>query len=169
DQGADMAISEEKLLASSDAAEQRELMRGRLAVLEGLASGQVRAVVAPIQAALRRTIGPIRENQRTLRLGATLKLEETARWLAEAGYERVSMIESPGQFAVRGGILDIFPATRSEPVRLELFGDEVDSLREFELRTQRSSRELPEITLVPATEEGHGEGRHTLLDHLAPD
>jgi transcription-repair coupling factor (superfamily II helicase) len=169
DPGAEVAIPEEKILASSDAAEQRELMRGRLAVLEGLASGQIRVVVAPIQAALRRTIGPVAENQFVLRLGATLKLDDTARWMAEAGYERVSMVEAPGQFAVRGGILDVFPATRTEPVRLELFGDEVDSLREFDLTTQRSTRELPEVTLVPAAEALASRANHTLLDHLAPD
>src|SRR5262249_36318767 len=162
------SVPEEKILASSDAVEERELMRGRLAVLEGLATRQVQVVVAPIQAALRRTIGPVAENQMVLRLGATLKLEETARWMTEAGVARVSMVEAPGHFAGRGGILDVFPATRTEPVRLELFGDEVDSLREFDLGTQRSTRELPEVTLVPAAERLAAQADHTLLDHLAP-
>jgi transcription-repair coupling factor (superfamily II helicase) len=166
DAGMHDLLPEKKVLASSVAPEQMALGRGRLAVLEGLASGGVRVVVAPIQAALRRTIGRLSENQRVLRAQTTISLEEVTRWLSSVGYERAPMVEAPGQFAVRGGLLDIYPSTRSQPVRVELFGDEIESLREFDTATQRSLHETPEVTLVPAAEED--DGGATLLDHL-PD
>jgi transcription-repair coupling factor (superfamily II helicase) len=171
DAGLHDLLPENKLLASSVAPEQKGLGRSRLAVLEALAAGGLRVVVAPIQAALRKTIGRLADNQRVLRAGTTLALDETARWLASVGYERAQLVEAPGQFAVRGGILDIFPATRSQPVRVELFGDEIESLREFDLTTQRSTRETPELTLVPAAEDlegatAGGGPAHTLLDHM---
>jgi transcription-repair coupling factor (superfamily II helicase) len=168
DAGPHDLLPENKVLASSVATEQRALGRSRMAVLEALAAGGLKVVVAPLQAALRKTIRRLADNQRVLRPGATLDLDETSRWLVSVGYERVPLVEAPGQFSVRGGLLDVFPATRLHPVRLELFGDEVESLREFDLGSQRSTHEVPEITLLPASEELEGDGEATLLDHL-PD
>lgn len=169
DAGPHDLLPESKVLASSVAVEQKALGRSRMAVLEALAAGGLRVVVAPVQAALRKTIRRLVEHRRVLRPGGTLDLEEIARWLASVGYERVPLVEAPGQFSVRGGLLDVFPATRSQPVRLELFGDEIESLREFDPASQRSTREVPELTLLPALEELEAEGEAaTLLDHM-PD
>ena len=63
------------------------------------------------------------------------------------GYERVVQIEGKGQFAVRGGILDVFPLTEEMPVRIELWGDEVDSIRTFDVESQRSVENLQEIAI----------------------
>src|ERR1700688_5234545 len=69
------------------------------------------------------------------------------------------MVEMPGQFTVRGGIVDIFPAEAERPVRLELFGDSVESLREFDPNTQRSVRPIERVTLPPLVEQtGNGYG-----------
>ena len=72
--------------------------------------------------------------------------------LSILGYERENQVESPGQFAVRGGILDVFPLTEENPVRIELWGDEVDSIRSFDVESQRSTENLQEIEIYPATE-----------------
>lgn len=68
------------------------------------------------------------------------------------GYERTFQVESTGQFSVRGGILDIYPLTEQNPIRIELWGDEIDSIRSFDAESQRSIENLEEITIYPASE-----------------
>ena len=72
--------------------------------------------------------------------------------VSELGYENSGLVESPGQFGIRGGIIDIFPLTEDLPVRIELWGDEVDSLRSFDTETQRSVEKLEKVQIYPATE-----------------
>ena len=84
--------------------------------------------------------------------GEELELGAVADDLVGAGYERVEQVEERGQFAVRGGILDVFPATEERSVRIELFGDEVDSMRWFSTFTQRSLGEAERVELAPAAE-----------------
>ena len=81
-----------------------------------------------------------------------IELEAVARDLAAAGYERVDQVEERGQFAIRGGILDVFPATEERAVRIELFGDEVESMRWFSTFTQRSLGDAELVELAPAAE-----------------
>src|SRR5213076_186743 len=88
----------------------------------------------------------------TLRKGDLLDLDETAEQLVAAGYERVDQVEDRGQFAIRGGILDVFPATADRAVRVDLFDIEIESLREFSTFTQRSLAELDEVLIAPAAE-----------------
>jgi transcription-repair coupling factor (superfamily II helicase) len=88
----------------------------------------------------------------TLKLGELLDLDECARDLTAAGYERVEQVEERGQFAIRGGLLDLFPATEDRAVRVDLFGDEIESLRWFSTFTQRSLDEASEIEVAPAAE-----------------
>ena len=87
-----------------------------------------------------------------LKAGDTLDFTELQKALAEMGYVRETEIEGPGQFAVRGGILDVFPLTEEAPVRIELWGDEIDSLRTFDVDSQRSIENLEEIDIYPASE-----------------
>ena len=84
--------------------------------------------------------------------GGTVDLADLEVRLAEMKYERVVQIEGPGQFAVRGGIIDIFPLTEELPVRIELWDDEIDSIRSFDVESQRSVENLEEITIYPASE-----------------
>ncbi len=79
-------------------------------------------------------------------------LEEVLANLVRAGYLRTELVEMPGEFAVRGGILDIFPPEALHPVRVELLGDTVESLREFDSETQRSIGPLHRLVLPPLTE-----------------
>jgi transcription-repair coupling factor (superfamily II helicase) len=87
-----------------------------------------------------------------LRLGEELGVEPLVERLALAGYERVEQAQERGQLAVRGGIVDVFPATGREPVRVELFGDEIESLRSFSPFTQRTLHALDDVTIYPAAE-----------------
>ena len=88
----------------------------------------------------------------SLAVGGELELDRATRDLAAAGYERVEQVEERGQFALRGGILDVFPATEERAVRIELFGDEVESMRWFSTFTQRSLGDAEEVELAPAAE-----------------
>jgi transcription-repair coupling factor (superfamily II helicase) len=87
-----------------------------------------------------------------LRTGDEPGVDELAERLSLAGYERVEQAQERGQFAVRGGILDVFPSTGREPVRLELFGDEIESIRAFSAFTQRTLHPLEEAVIYPAVE-----------------
>ena len=84
--------------------------------------------------------------------GGTVDLADLEMRLAEMKYERVVQIEGPGQFAVRGGIIDIYPLTEELPVRIELWDDEIDSIRSFDVESQRSVENLEEIAIYPASE-----------------
>ena len=85
-------------------------------------------------------------------MGEEIDLGEVSRDLTAAGYERVEQVEERGQFALRGGILDVFPATEERAVRIELFGDEVESMRWFSTFTQRSHDDAERVELAPAAE-----------------
>ena len=94
----------------------------------------------------------LRETKLQIRTGDTLDFQKLQRELSELGYARESQIEGPGQFAVRGGILDLFPLTEEVPVRIELWGDEVDSIRNFDVESQRSIENLESAVIYPASE-----------------
>ncbi len=94
----------------------------------------------------------LRPRSFTLRRGELLDLEECAGELVAAGYERVDQVQERGEFAVRGGILDVFPATEERAVRVELFDIEIESLRWFSTFTQRSLGDVEEVEIAPAAE-----------------
>jgi transcription-repair coupling factor (superfamily II helicase) len=101
--------------------------------------------------------GELAANRRVLRVGDTVDLEELASWLVQHGYRSTEAVEYPGEFGRRGGILDVFPPDAEAPIRIEFFGDEIESLRSFSPQTQRSlgSADSAEITGLPgAGEEG---------------
>src|SRR6185503_4107335 len=87
-----------------------------------------------------------------LRLGEDVPFDDLVAALAEAGYERADSVEERGQFSVRGGLVDVFPTTGREPVRVEFFGDQIERLSAFSVFTQRSLRDLDEAIVYPAGE-----------------
>lgn len=91
-------------------------------------------------------------------VGDEVDLKELTRHLAELGYEKNYQAESQGEFSVRGGIVDIFPLTEENPVRIELWGDEVDSIRSFDAESQRSIENLNEVSIYPACGAGADRG-----------
>jgi transcription-repair coupling factor (superfamily II helicase) len=94
----------------------------------------------------------LRPRSFTLRRGELLDLDECAAELVAAGYERVEQVEERGQFALRGGLLDVFPATEERAVRVDMFDVEIESLRWFSTFTQRSLGEVDEVEIAPAAE-----------------
>ena len=94
----------------------------------------------------------LRPHSFTLRVGELLDLEECAAALVAAGYERAEQVEERGQFALRGGLLDVFPATEERAVRVDMFDVEIESLRWFSTFTQRSLGEAQEVEIAPAAE-----------------
>lgn len=88
----------------------------------------------------------------SLEAGQELDFEKLKKDMVLLGYEREERIEGPGQFAVRGGILDIYPLTEEVPVRIEMWGDEIDSIRTFDVESQRSIENLESIRIYPATD-----------------
>jgi transcription-repair coupling factor (superfamily II helicase) len=104
---------------------------------------------------------PVAERAQALRIarGDEPGIDSLAEQLASAGYERVERVEERGQFAVRGGLVDVFPTTGREPLRIELFGDEIEQIRAFSPFTQRALRQIEEATVYPA-----GERRSELIE-----
>ena len=90
----------------------------------------------------------IKAATRTISVGDDLPLSELTEWLIARGFERVTAVELPGEFSIHGGILDIFPATEPDAIRIELFGDEVESIRSFDVESQRRLEDLNHISLT---------------------
>ncbi|MDW8339508.1 MAG: CarD family transcriptional regulator, partial [Thermoleophilia bacterium] len=127
------------------------LVGERARALEVLAAG---GLVCASARALLEGMPPAEERPAPVRIarGDAVSLEGLVESLALAGYEHVERVEERGQLAVRGGIVDVFPSTGREPVRVELLGDEVEELRAFSPFTQRALRELDAVTVYPAAE-----------------
>ena len=111
-------------------------------------------VVTSARALMQKTMPPawVADNFHPYRLGQQIPMTETLRTWLNLGYQQQDLVEEPGQFSHRGGILDIFPATEPYPIRIELFGDEIDSLRTFDPMTQRSEARLEQFIVGPALE-----------------
>src|SRR5690348_13563113 len=95
----------------------------------------------------------LRQSRRALRTGDQVDMDELARWLVDHGYQHADAVELPGEFSRRGGILDIFSPDAEAPYRIEFFGDEVDSIRQFAPHTQRSLGQLPAVEITAANVE----------------
>ncbi len=93
----------------------------------------------------------IKAATRTISVGEELSLDELIEWLIARGFERVTAVELPGEFCIHGGILDIFPASEPDAIRIELFGDEIESIRSFDVESQRRLEDLKNISLTATT------------------
>ena len=131
-----------------------DILERRAATLYRLANGEVSTVVTPVAAALWRYEDPYvyLTLARTLSKDTEAGHQELTTHLARIGYARTEMVELPGQFAVRGGIIDVFSPEAPRPVRIELLGDTVESVREFDPRTQRSIAPVVKTTILPLAE-----------------
>ena len=126
----------------------------RLAAVKAILCRERVTVITTFDALMDR-IAPLSHIQDAIleyRVGETMDLEEVRKRLVEMGYERNYQVEIAGQFAVRGGILDIFPLTEENPYRIELWGDEIDSMRSFDVESQRSIENLEQVQIFPASE-----------------
>ncbi len=123
----------------------------RLESLKKFVAGQPPEVLVTSIEALMQPVpnaDQLREYTRLLKVDDELDLDQWAGWLLERGFQRTTAIELPGEFAIHGGILDLFPTDSSLPLRIELFGDEVESIRTFDVVTQRKIETLPEVRLT---------------------
>ena len=138
----------ERLLADSP------LIQQRVAALALLAGDESAVVVASIRALMHRVLPPdeLRQACRTIRVGDVVRPDDLVAQWASAGYQSAPLVDEPGAFSRRGGILDVFPVGWPSPVRLEFFGDEVDSLRLFDPATQRSRDRVEAVQVLPAHE-----------------
>ncbi len=132
-----------------------EVYGRRLRVLRSLRSDTPpRVIVAPFQAILQPVPRPevIERGVRKIRVGDTIAVEELASWLVDRGMTRVDVVEVAGEFSMRGGLMDVFPIDALEPVRIEFFGDDVESIRPFDPESQRSHGQQSEAILTGAPE-----------------
>jgi transcription-repair coupling factor (superfamily II helicase) len=131
-----------------------EIQEQRASTLWKIASGQARLVVAPIEAACMRFFA--RDHYAALALSLRRGEEHIPEMLVEhlvsVGYTRVDVVDMPGQVTIRGGILDVYGPEMERPVRIDFFGDEIESIRRFDPETQRSSTSIDEVLLLPLTE-----------------
>ncbi|MDR6791513.1 transcription-repair coupling factor [Arthrobacter sp. KFRI-F3372] len=132
-------LPHERLSPRSDTVGRRLSVLRRLAHPETSAAGPLRIVVAPVRAVVQPVVAGLGELVPvTLKVGQERPFTEVVRSLSDAAYARVDMVTHRGEFAVRGGIIDVFPPTEDHPIRVEFFGDEVDQMRWFAVADQRS-------------------------------
>ncbi|MBV8866600.1 MAG: transcription-repair coupling factor [Acidobacteriaceae bacterium] len=131
-----------------------EISEKRAVGLWRLSTQKVPITIVPIASALLRTESAsfYRQLALVLRAGEEMSLEDLTQHLDSIGYQRREPVEMVGEYSVRGGIFDIFPAEASRPVRLEFFGDEIESIRQFEVESQRSVSKINSVTLLPLLE-----------------
>ena len=138
-------------------------------VIQAVAAGEKATVITSFDAFMDTLLPKDVIVEKTVRIAndSTFHLEEMQSRLVALGYDREVQIEAPGQFAVRGGILDVYPLTEELPIRIELWGDEVDSIRTFDVETQRSIENLEEVSICPAVEfPQEGEKGVSFLDYF---
>ncbi|MGH9571329.1 MAG: transcription-repair coupling factor, partial [Candidatus Angelobacter sp.] len=131
-----------------------EIQEERATALWKIVSGAASIVIAPMEAtAMRlRPADHYASLARTIRRTDTVDVDELVRQLNTVGYVAMDVVEMPGQYAVRGGLIDAYPPEADRPFRIELFGDEVESIRKFDPGTQRSAAPVDEVVLLPLTE-----------------
>ena len=143
----DMIVAQQSIASPEEQAE-------RIEALEFLLSNKTGIIIIPIAGA-RRLLPPKEIYQQahlTINLDGEVELEQLMNQLVSMGYKREQIVASPGEFSVRGGIIDVYPLTEKYPIRIELFDIEVDSIRSFDAETQRSIQQLDEVNISPVVE-----------------
>ena len=132
----------------------REYEQIRLGVLSKIIKGAYSAVVMSAAAAVQLTMPPeaLKSRTFTISAGDEIDIDAAVDSLIKAGYSRFDQVDGTSQFAVRGGLIDIFPPGADEPVRIELWGDTVDSITHFDIATQRRNKMVESVEIIPSTE-----------------
>ena len=144
------------------------LIRQRMKVIKALLEEKELTVVTSIDGCMDflESLEKIKEQLIHYESDSTVDIEQLKNQLVALGYERVGQVEMPGQFSVRGGIVDIYCLTEENPWRIELWGDEIDSIRSFDPESQRSLEKLEEITIYPAVEHIGDKDMVSFLDYF---
>jgi len=153
----------------------RQIEQKRIAALTALVEKKAPILVASISGVLQRTLTPqqLSSVSTTVKTGGTYDLSALTETLTTCGYSRSEQVEGPGQYAIRGGILDFFSPAHEEPVRCEFFGDDVDSMGHFDISSQRRTEQINEARITPVAETlpslyqgAHGKGADGLANEL---
>ncbi len=157
-----LTLTAREFVFHESAAASRQWEHKRLAVMEAMLAGSAPLIVATVEALLQRTIpkDQLTGVRFTLDAHGSYDLNELAERLTAAGYSRCEQVEGVGQFALRGGILDFFSPAHEKPVRVEFWGDDVDSMGLFDVSSQRRVQSLEQAVILPAGE---------VLPSLSPD
>ena len=144
------------------------LIRQRMRVIRALLEQEEVTVVTSIDGCMDflMPLEKIKSSLLHFKSDSVIDLDQLKADLVDLGYERVGQVELPGQFSVRGGIIDIYPLTEENPWRIELWDDEIDSIRSFDAESQRSLENIDEITIYPATEKMDSEDMVSFLDYF---
>ena len=144
------------------------LIRQRMKVIKALLEEKELTVVTSIDGCMDflESLEKIKEQLIHYESDSTVDIEQLKNQLVALGYERVGQVEMPGQFSVRGGIVDIYCLTEKNPWRIELWGDEIDSIRSFDPESQRSLENLEELTIYPAVEHIGDKDMVSFLDYF---
>ncbi len=131
-----------------------EIQEARAVALWKIATGEAQIVIVPAPAAAMNLRSPeyYANLARVIRRGEPLDVDALVQHLNTVGYTQVDVVEMPGEYAIRGGILDVYPPEADRPIRIECFGDEVESIRKFDPATQRSQASIDEPVLLPITD-----------------
>lgn len=144
----------EELVATEIATSSPDFQSQRVRALTALSQHKAKIVVTSASG-LRRRLAPVKmwnQNQLTFKVGAEVELEQVSHQLVQMGYQRQKLVDRPGDFAIRGSIIDIYSLNHELPVRIDLFDTEIDSIRFFEIGNQRSLENVDEISVMPATD-----------------
>lgn len=153
-ENAALLCPEKEMILADTEASSKEYEHKRINALSALIAGKCKAIVCSASAAIQLTIPPEELQSHTFEIscGDEIDKNELVQKLISAGYSRASQIDGNGQFSVRGGIVDVFPPSSDVPFRMEFFGDEIDSLGQFDLESQRRTESLDKIVISPARE-----------------
>jgi len=134
-----------------------DLKAARAVALDRMASGRYSIAVTPVMSALLRTgdDSAYRQLALTLKVGDEIGMDDLAAHLDSIGYQQREPVEMLGEYSIRGGIFDVFPAEANQPIRIEFFGENVESMRRFDPQTQRSVLRVEDVTLLPLEETPH--------------
>src|SRR3954469_3662372 len=131
-----------------------DIQEARAKALWKITTGAARIVIAPVTSAVMKLQAPefYFDLAQVFRRGETVDVDKIIGHLNTVGYTKTDVVEMPGEYALRGGILDVYPPEADRPLRIEFFGDEVESVRKFDPGTQRSATEVDEVQLLPLTD-----------------
>ena len=132
----------------------KAIVRDRLQILKRIIEKKDTTIIMSLEGGMDRLLPlqHIKERIITVDMNSEIKLKEFEATLIRLGYERQAQVEAPGEFAVRGGIIDIYPLTEEVPYRIELWGDEIDSIRTFDVSSQKSIEQVDKLVIYPAAE-----------------
>lgn len=131
-----------------------QTVQGRLEIIKRISEGKRTTIITTIDGLMDKLpeISCAIESVVTIKVGNVISIKDLSKKLTSLGFEKISMVESPGQFSVRGGIVDIYPLTEECPYRIEFWGDDVDSIRSFDAESQRSIENVKELSIFPSCE-----------------